>query len=484
MTHFFSNYFGLKRYFFLFFIFTILFSQEKPAEAGYHYEGPTFYAETTTSSTNFPVYRFYNRKSDKHFFTISEEERDLLQNKHPEWGHVFEGIGFYASTTPQSGLVPVYRLYNQKTDNHLFTLSEDEKVFITISHPDWGYINEGIVMYTSPTQTTSSLPVYRFYNANTDRHFLTLSEIEKTTVINGSLGPDIAVGLFSNTRDGSKTNPFKIKANKPYTILDKNNTVIANIPADTITRVSYDSNGSLKIFDSIPDTITPKMVRFQATDNDNSNLIFDIYKPNSTLDRYRGRILTRYSETSKNIWLINTLPLEQYVWGMGEITGTGDSQYNQTMVTAYRTYGLWKILYSTKYTSEGFTVDATPGNQIYSGYDWEKNFPNIKIAAKITASNVITYNNTLALSPYSSWTDGRTRSFLEKFGSNLYPWCQSVADPLGKHPSLTTAELENQGNHMVGISAHGALNLASKEHWDWKKIITYYLSNTSIQSKY
>jgi Repeat of unknown function (DUF5648) len=461
----------------------ITFPYEK-ACANYRYEGPAFYAETTPATGNSPVYRFYNRNSDKHFFTISEEERTLLQYTHPEWGHVFEGIGFYASTSPGPNLVPIYRLYNRATDNHLYTLSDAEKKLVINDHPEWGYIYEGIAMYVHPSQFDSTLPVYRFYNPLTDRHFLTLSEIEKAMVINGNLGPDISVGLFSDTRNGIQNNPFKIKANKPYSILDKNNNIIAHVPAATITRVTYDANGNLKLLDSIPERIVSQKVQFQATDGNNGDMIFDVFKPDSSFDQYRGRTSVRYSDVSKNIWMINTLPLEQYTWGMGEITGTGHANYNRTMVTAYRTYGLWKIYYSTKYATEGFTVDATPGNQIYSGYDWEISHPNIKTATQETLGSIAMHGNDIALSPYSSWTDGRTRSFLERFGSTQYPWCQSVADPYGKHPSQSTAQLEASGNHMVGISANGALKLASSEKWDWRRIISYYLNNVSVQTRY
>ncbi|HDZ11096.1 MAG TPA: hypothetical protein ENH53_02705 [Bacteroidetes bacterium] len=86
--------------------------------------------------------------------------------------------------------------------------------------------------------------------------------------------------------------------------------------------------------------------------------------------------------------------------------------------------------------------------------------------------------------PYSSWTDGRTRSFKERWGSTNYPWCQSVPDPYGDYngkywdkPYMSTRKLVNAGNHMVGMSAHGALTLAHDKDWGWKKILNYYINN-------
>ena len=478
-----------KRFFTFFALFLsgfAFFQSTKIASANYHYEGAAFYANTTPVASSVPVYRFYNRSLDKHFFTISEEEKNTLQYTHPEWGHVYEGIGFYAFSGPKPGLVPVYRLYNHATDNHLYSISEEEKNTITVVHPEWGYVYEGIAFYTYPNQVVDSVPVYRFYNSTSDRHFLTLSEIEKTTIINGNLGPDISVGLWSDTRDGTKANPFKIQANKTYSILDTNNNLLAYAPVGTIMRVEYDAsgNGNLHVFGGSTDIIINTQIFFQATDGNNADMIFDVSQPNSPYDQFRGRVSVRYSDTSKNVWMINTLPLEQYVWGIGEITGTGDANYNRTMTTAFRTYGLWKVYYSTKYATEGFTVDATPGNQIYYGYNYETAHPNIKQAAQDTLGSIARYGSDIALSPFSSWTDGRTRSFFERWGSSAYPWCQSVADPYGQNTSMTTAALEAAGNHMVGISAHGALSLAANSHWDWQAILKYYLTNIAIQVSY
>ncbi len=260
--------------------------------------------------------------------------------------------------------------------------------------------------------------------------------------------------------------------------------IIATVKNDSLTRVKYDGDKNLRVYESIDETLLHKEVRFEAADGNNLNLIFDVHKQSSSYDEYRGRVKLRYSDATKNIWVINTLPLEQYIWGIGEMTGTGDEDYNRTMVTAFRTYGYWKILYSTKYATEGFKVDSTSASQIYRGYEWEKNYPRIKQAAEYNFGKVARYGSDFALTPYSSWTDGRTRSFEERWGSKNYPWCQSVSDPYGKHPTATTAELEAAGNHMVGISAHGALNLATNHGWDWERILKYYLTGITIEKIY
>ncbi len=301
----------------------------------------------------------------------------------------------------------------------------------------------------------------------------------------GALGPEITVGLWYYSRDGLRESPFKIKANKSYVIKNDSGAVLAVIPADTVTRVTYDSKGHLKIYDSMAETLSDEIVYFEAADGNNDTMIFDAYRPSSSFDQYRGKIKLSYSDDSKRIWVINSLPLEHYVWGMGEITGTGDMDYNRVMTASFRTYGYWKIKFSTKYASEGFKVNATPGNQLYYGYDWETGHARIKNAAIDTQGKIVMSGGRIAITPYSSWTDGRTRSFEERWGSNNYPWCQSVSDPYGQHPSLSTDDLVSLGNHMVGLSAHGALSLAGDSYnWNWDRILEYYYSGIDILKVY
>ncbi len=316
-------------------------------------------------------------------------------------------------------------------------------------------------------------------------------KIEKTEADlgGGNLGPEITVGLFRFSKDDLKGSAFRVKANKDYLIKDMSGKVLGTIKADTETRVKYSKGGQLEVNGSINNILIDREVRFEAVNSDEREQIFEVISPgiicySDNCNTYRGELKLRYSPESKKIWLINVLPLEQYVWGMGEITGTGDEDYNKVMTTAYRTYGYWKIKYSTKYATEGFKVNATPGNQLYFGYHWEEKHSSIKKAASETRGKIVMYDKDIAIVPYSSWTDGRTRSWEERWGSKNYPWCQSVKDDYGKHPSKKTKQLEAEGNHMVGLSAHGALHLADKKKWDYEKILKYYLKNIRLYQAY
>lgn len=329
----------------------------------------------------------------------------------------------------------------------------------------------------------------------------TVSAPAETDIDSSALGKIITVGIYNYVPADLKTSSFKIRANNAFQILSKNDNFVAEIPANVRAIVKYLGDKEFQI--SREDTgeifeVKKNEVRFVPVDGHEMDTIFDVNRPGSNFDKYRDGIRLRYYDSpdadADRIWVINVLPLEHYVWGMGEITGTGPAEYNRVMTTIYRTYGYWKVLYSTKYAPMGFKVDATSGSQIYYGYDWEITHDNIRQAAEATRGRIVTYDNEPALTPYSSWTDGKTRRYEDgHWGhacdknssktSNIYPWLSEASDSWGKHPSSSTCDLASKGNHMVGLSANGALNQA-KEGRGYLDILTHYYKGVAVNSQY
>jgi hypothetical protein len=308
-----------------------------------------------------------------------------------------------------------------------------------------------------------------------------------------SLGPDIAVGLWYFTKDDS--NPFKISANKTYNIKDSDGHVLKQIAGDTETRVEYDDDGNLRVYGSIDSTKVNDKVIFDAADGDNSSIVFDANRPDDSYDHFRGEIDVNYyhgedkyngnGTTITQIWVVNKLPLEQYVWGMGETTGTGPKDHVRVMTTIFRTYGYWYIENATKYNALGFKIRSDSGSQIYGGYDWEKDHADIREAADATRAQIIMYKGEAALTPYCSYTDGWTRPYPKTKKSSKpssdYPYLKSVKDNKeGVKKGLKPGE---GGNHMWGLSAHGALGYAKAgKSWTW--ILQHYYSKVDIKGAY
>ncbi len=126
------------------------------------------------------VFRFYNTKSGAHFFTMSADERDYVQNTFPFF--TFEGKSFLAYPDADPSLSPVYRFYNKVTGTHFFTISAEEKAYVETTWPAI-FTFEGVSWYASTVQSAGWVPVYRFFNTKTGTHFYTTSADEKDYVL-------------------------------------------------------------------------------------------------------------------------------------------------------------------------------------------------------------------------------------------------------------------------------------------------------------
>jgi hypothetical protein len=110
-------------------------------------EGVAFYAFNTAQSGAAAVYRFWSSRYRDHFFTIKEGERTKLQGS-SAWTE--EGIKFYAypagNANPQpAGTRPVYRFLDKKTGQHFFTISESERDKLVSQSTRW--TSEGVAWY-------------------------------------------------------------------------------------------------------------------------------------------------------------------------------------------------------------------------------------------------------------------------------------------------------------------------------------------------
>jgi hypothetical protein len=113
------------------------------------YEGPAFHTAASASDPGLmPVYRFWSGRS--HFYTISEEEKDILVRDF-SWFWTLEGVAFYAYPEGQQpeGSKPVYRFWNVTNDAHFYTISEEERDILI---RDFSYVLlfEGIAFYAFP----------------------------------------------------------------------------------------------------------------------------------------------------------------------------------------------------------------------------------------------------------------------------------------------------------------------------------------------
>jgi lysyl endopeptidase len=124
------------------------------------------------------IHRFYNGSTGAHFFTSSAAERDWVIVAYPAFN--YEGVAFYAYTSPVAGASPVYRFFNTRNGRHFYTISAAERDIVLAIYPEFS--SEGVSWYAQPGSGGNANAVYRFFNAGLGTHFYTISEAEKDWV--------------------------------------------------------------------------------------------------------------------------------------------------------------------------------------------------------------------------------------------------------------------------------------------------------------
>ncbi|WP_424447369.1 peptidoglycan DD-metalloendopeptidase family protein [Microbacterium arborescens] len=137
----------------------------------------------TSATDATPVYRFWSASNDKHFWTADAAERD---NVVARWPHIWtlEGPAYSAFTSPAPGTVPLYRFWNRLLDGHFYTANTAERDDVIARWSDtWKY--EGVAFYVYPVGSAAAgtVTVARFLNRQRGHHFYTADAAERDTVI-------------------------------------------------------------------------------------------------------------------------------------------------------------------------------------------------------------------------------------------------------------------------------------------------------------
>lgn len=124
-----------------------------------------------------PVYRMYNTKSSEHLYTTVRAEYEACgTGRYADWRQ--EGIGWYA---PETSSTPVYRLYNPVLGDHHYTASKGERETLIENE---GWRDEGIAFWSDDAH---GVMLYRLYNGSLKRgqHHYTTSDGERQILRDG-----------------------------------------------------------------------------------------------------------------------------------------------------------------------------------------------------------------------------------------------------------------------------------------------------------
>lgn len=195
---------------------------------------------------------------------------------------------------------------------------------------------------------------------------------------------------------------------------------------------------------------------------------------------FRGKLIVRNEKG--NLFIVNELPIESYLKGMGEVSNGDLPEKIKTIITSARSYAYYYMdREHRKYNTQLYDGSDDPDSyQKYLGYGYEMRSPNVAKLVDETRGQVIKYKGDLIKPWYFSSSNGRTKSYQEYCESNgskncmNIPYLQSVSDPGWVWKVLLW--------HGVGISWVWATYFAG-QGWDYQKIIQYYLNWVEILKK-
>lgn len=303
--------------------------------------------------------------------------------------------------------------------------------------------------------------------------------------------PKIRIGLFyENSEKPYVYLPIKIKSRdqQPYQVkLLNENLILLTQTKGEETEIDFDFTNKRYFINVNGQRIasTDSPIRFLSADPA-KEIIFKITSWNRgpfwgqscNDNEYRGELEIKYNPKTDRLWLINELPIEEYLKGVAEVHDSYPIETLKAQKIAARTYAYFRILYP-KYTNVSeedlplFDLRATQADQVYRGYLWEERSPNIRKAAEETRGMVMFYGNDPILAYYFARSDGRTRSSCEVgMTKECLPYLISVPDPPGV--GLT------KSGHGVGMSQQGA-KVAGENGALFHQILRYYYRGIEIK---
>ena len=118
-----------------------------------------------------PVYRFYNRNLDAHFYTAVAAERAFVLAHYPQFAD--EGIAFWAFGEAGAGTIPAHRFFDTVRGTHAYTTDAEERDSMLAQTPVLAY--EGIGFHVLATSEPGTVALYRFLHATNGATLYTAS---------------------------------------------------------------------------------------------------------------------------------------------------------------------------------------------------------------------------------------------------------------------------------------------------------------------
>lgn len=179
---------------------------------------------------------------------------------------------------------------------------------------------------------------------------------------------------------------------------------------------------------------------------------------------YRGHF--KIINSGGALTVINDLPLELYIRGVvpSEMPSSWEHEAHKAQAIAARSYAVANMGKRAKY---GYDLNDTPEDQAYGGASAETNRTNDAVTE--TEGIVLVCQGKIVPAYYSASAGGQTKDAGQVWTKDL-PFIKSV-------PSFDDGIKKN--GHGVGMSQHGANNLA-KRGYNGYQILKHFYSNTKF----
>ena len=212
---------------------------------------------------------------------------------------------------------------------------------------------------------------------------------------------------------------------------------------------------------------------------------------NGNDNRFRGVLEVRVAPTSKRSWLVEELPMDDYVAGIAEVPDTcfpsslcasntqvkvsSPAEFLKAQAVAARTYALFYMLAGGKYGDAPFILASGTADQVYRGYGSELRRPNYSSLSRTVSGVAVLWNGNIVSTYYFAQSHGHTHGYHETWGGAVRPW-------LVGRPALYDAG-KRQVGHGIGMPQTDAARRA-QDGANMETILKHYYTGVEVKKVY
>lgn len=306
--------------------------------------------------------------------------------------------------------------------------------------------------------------------------------------------PKTRVALYSIKSEEKKDLlPIQIIARdfQAYEVRDRNDYPLFKQTMGELTEIDFD-------FESKRFMVNLEGRRYLSTDSylkflplnldKDKDTIFEIFSLKNNVfwstqindNKFRGSLEIHYNPNTNQVWVVNELPMEEYLKGVAEVADSSPKEFLKAQMIAARTYAMFRKLLP-KYTNTSerkpiFDLKSTQADQVYRGYGFEMRSPRTIEAVQETKGIMVFYQGAIAKTYYYAQSDGWTRDCQKvRMCKEFAPYLIPKRDPQGEGKVMR--------GHGVGLPQNGGRQ-AAQEGANFIQILKYFYPGIELKKVY